>query len=118
MKTKEGKLKDQVKTFLKEKGAYYHMPVSSGYGSPTLDFVGCYKGRFFAIETKAPGKKPTARQQATINAMKTAGGFALWTNNISDLEERWRNWFGPAFEVGRLALTSHQGNTQGNTQGK
>ena len=29
-----------------------------------MDFLGCYRGRFFAIETKAPGKKPTLRQDA------------------------------------------------------
>lgn len=76
--TPEGKVKDQVKRALKclrDKGypVYYHMPVQNGMGKSTLDFVGCIAGKFFAIETKAPGKKPTERQLGTIAEMEKAG---------------------------------------------
>ena len=71
--TPEGKVKEQVKKLLKQHGAYYHMPVQNGMGAPTLDFVCCIKGRFFAIETKAPGKKPTPRQELTMTQMADAG---------------------------------------------
>ena len=89
MKTPEGKIKDQVKAFLKERGAWFFMPVPTGYGTPTLDFIGCYKGRFFAIETKAPGKTPTARQQATLNAMNAAGAFAVAVDSVGKLAAFW-----------------------------
>lgn len=89
MKTPEGKLKDQVKAFLKERGAYYHMPVQTGYGVPTLDFIGCCMGRFFAIETKAPGKKPTARQNLTIREMQAAHAHVVWINTINELVNVW-----------------------------
>lgn len=77
--TPEGKVKKQVKSallHLQSKGypVYYHMPVQNGMGKPTLDFVGCIGGKFFAIETKAPGKKPTERQESTILDMQRAGG--------------------------------------------
>jgi hypothetical protein len=49
------------------------MPVQTGYGSPTLDYLGSSRGRAFAIETKAPGKKPTVRQKAIIKEMEHAG---------------------------------------------
>ena len=80
--TPEGKVKDQVKRAMKrliEKGypVYYHMPVQNGMGKPALDFVGCIKGQFFAIETKAPGKKPTERQLATIADMQAAGAHVF-----------------------------------------
>ena len=76
--TPEGKVKEQVKRALKTLQAkgyplYYHMPVQNGMGKPTLDFVGCIAGKFFAIETKASGKKPTERQQGTIEEMQKAG---------------------------------------------
>lgn len=71
--TPEGKVKDRIKHTLKGYGAYYHMPVQNGMGAPTLDFIGCYYGHFFAIEAKAPGKKPTARQELTIRTMTQAG---------------------------------------------
>tara|TARA_R110000868_G_scaffold45410_1_gene150650 strand:+ start:201 stop:476 length:276 start_codon:yes stop_codon:yes gene_type:complete len=72
--TPEGRVKDAVKKVLKAHNAYYHMAVMNGLGAPTLDFVGCHRGRYFAIETKAPGKKPTPRQWSTIIDMRTAGG--------------------------------------------
>jgi hypothetical protein len=80
--TPEAKVKAQVKRALKtlqDKGypVYYHMPVQNGMGKPTLDFVGCIKGQFFAIETKAPGKKPTERQEATIMEMHKAGAHVI-----------------------------------------
>jgi len=71
--TPEGKVKEQVKYLLRQHKAYYHMPVSNGMGAPTLDFICCLNGRFFAIETKAPGKKPTLRQQGTMESMSRAG---------------------------------------------
>lgn len=71
--TPEGKVKDKVKGILKGYGAYYHMPVQNGMGAPTLDFIGCYYGHFFSIETKAPGKSPTPRQELTIKDMTHAG---------------------------------------------
>lgn len=94
MKTPEGKLKDQVKAFLKEKGAYYIMYVPSGYGTPGLDFAGCYKGRFFAIETKAPGKVPTPRQNATMSTMQKAGGHVVWTTSIEHFKQVWTDVWG------------------------
>lgn len=95
MKTPEGKLKDQVKAFLKEKGAYYHMPVQMGYGSPSLDFIGCHQGKFFAIETKAKGKIPTARQNLTMREMSAVQGHVMWTDSVEHLKDVWEkvwNW--------------------------
>lgn len=71
--TPEGRIKEGVKKVLKRHGCYYHMPVMNGMGDPTLDFVGCHNGWFFAIETKAPGGKPTQRQEVTIARMRAAG---------------------------------------------
>lgn len=79
--TPEGKVKAVVKRVLKDMGAYYHFPVQNGMGSPCLDCHGCFRGLYFAIETKAPGKKPTARQQITIDAIRKAGGLALVVDN-------------------------------------
>lgn len=88
MTTPEGKVKEKVKRVLKAHDAYYHMPVQNGMGSPTLDFVGCHFGRYFAIETKAPGKKPTPRQELTIDQIRQAGGKVFVIDgDTSDLEE-------------------------------
>lgn len=72
--TPEGKVKDMVKKQLNEYGVYYYMPVSNGMGAPSLDFYCCYRGQFFAIETKAPGKKLTHRQRMTEKNIRDSGG--------------------------------------------
>lgn len=86
MKTEEGKLKDQVKRYLTQLGAYFFMPVQTGYGKQGVDFFCCVPqwhnggriGRFLAIETKAQGKKPTPRQEQCMREVQEAGGIAFW----------------------------------------
>ena len=73
--TPEGKVKAKVSDILrKASGVYYHMPVPGGYGGTTLDYIGCCHGKFFAIETKAPKSKPTARQNVIIAQIRASGG--------------------------------------------
>jgi hypothetical protein len=91
----EGALKGKVKRFLHtQQGVWFFMPVPSGYGTPSLDFIGCYQGRFFAIETKAPNKLPTARQKSTMEAMQQAGGWAICSDNIEAIVREWDIMFG------------------------
>lgn len=84
--TPEGKVKEQVKKLLKAHGAYYHMPMQNGMGAPSLDFICCHNGRFFAIETKAPGKKPTPRQEQTMAEIAFAGGYVFVISNQEGLD--------------------------------
>jgi Holliday junction resolvase len=77
MATPESKVKQQVKTILNDLGAYYFMPATGGYGrSGVPDFVGCYLGRFFALECKANGGTTTTLQQREIKRIIDAGGYA------------------------------------------
>ena len=78
----EAKLKAQVKAYLKSLGAYQFWPVQTGYGAATVDCLACIKGRWVAIETKAPGKLPTPRQSVTMSEMHKAGGIAFATDSI------------------------------------
>lgn len=84
--TPEGRVKKQIKEVLKKYGVYYHMPVQNGMGSPTLDFICCYRGIYLGIEAKAPGKKPTARQELTIKLIRDAGGTAFCLSGPEPLE--------------------------------
>lgn len=88
-KTPEGVVKDVVRDVLDAHAAYTFMPVQMGYGQATLDFIGCYQGRFFAIETKAAMKKqPTTRQRQCIADIHAAGGavFVIRGVDASDIE--------------------------------
>jgi len=81
--TPEGKVKASISGALKAAGAYYHMPVQNGMGKPTLDYIGCYRGRFFAIEAKAPGKVPTERQERTIAEMRLSGAAVFFIDGTN-----------------------------------
>lgn len=87
MATPEGRVKDATKHLLKEYDVYWHMAVMNGMGAPSLDFVCCVAGLYFAIETKAPGKHPTPRQELTIASIKKAGGKTFVIDgDLSELE--------------------------------
>jgi len=86
--TPEKKVKTKVVEILKGFGAYYFYPVTGGYGASGVpDIVGCYKGRFFAIECKAGKGKTTALQEKNIAQIIAQGGLALVVNedNIEDV---------------------------------
>lgn len=79
--TPEAKVKKRVVQQLKLLDAYYFYPVTGGYGrSGVPDIVGCYKGKFFAIECKAGTNKPTPLQELNIEQIKQSGGLALVIN--------------------------------------
>jgi Holliday junction resolvase len=86
--TPEKKVKTKVVAILKELRAYYFYPVSGGYGASGIpDIVGCYNGKFFAIECKAGMNKPTPLQEKNLNSIKATGGITLVVNedNIDDV---------------------------------
>jgi len=87
-KTPEGKVKDGVKKFLKERGAWFFMPVSNGMGQAGIpDIVICYKSLFVAIETKAPGKADnvTPNQERVMREIRLNDGFAFVVDSTDDL---------------------------------
>ena len=89
--TPVSKVKKKVVEQLKALGAYFFYPVTGGYGgSGVPDIVGCYKGKFFAIECKAGKNKPTPLQQKNIDTIAAQGG-AVWVVNETNMDEvtRW-----------------------------
>lgn len=76
--TPERKVKKKVVELLKSRGAYYAMPVASGFGNAGVpDILCCYKGRFIGIECKANGGRPTALQLSNLKQIKDSGGVAV-----------------------------------------
>jgi hypothetical protein len=93
--TPEGKIKKMVKELLAHvalgaREPYAFWPVPNGMGPSSLDCLICYYGVFVAVETKAPGKKPTPRQEFTIACIEKAGGVALIVDSEEGVE-RLRN---------------------------
>ena len=88
--TPEGKVKKAVKDYLKEIGAWYYMPVSNGMGRVGCpDILVCYKGRFMAFETKAPGKikNVTPNQEREITDIQRANGLALVVDDVQQVKD-------------------------------
>ena len=90
--TPEGKVKAKVKRILNNAGVYYFMPVQTGYGMPTLDFLCFHKSQGFAIETKAPGKKPTKRQEAIIHEIQLAGAQVFVIDGVEGSYDWLQQW--------------------------
>lgn len=90
--TPEGRVKDKVKKVLANETnfgyIYSHWPVPSGFGKQSLDCNGIIRGLAFAIETKAPGGKPTPRQLLIAEEIRRAGGKVFVIDgDTSELEE-------------------------------
>jgi len=89
-KTPEAKVKAKVTGILKSHKAYFFYPFSGGFGTSGIpDIVGCVNGKFFGIECKANGGKPTALQLHNLNMIQLCGGKAIVVDetNIHEVEE-------------------------------
>ena len=89
MTTPEGKVKSLVREVCAEYGASIDcwMPVPAGYGESRLDFHICYRGRYIAVETKAPGRKPTDRQRRNIARLERAGAKVFVIDSAEGAEQ-------------------------------
>lgn len=88
--TPEGKMKARIKELLLEgqrHGTIYSfMPVQSGFGQATIDYLCCMRGRFVGIEAKRPGvNKLTSRQELIRERIINAGGTFFLVNDDKSL---------------------------------
>jgi hypothetical protein len=87
--TPEGLVKQEVLHGLAGVGAYYFMPVQTGFGKRTVDILACYKGRFIAIECKRPeGGRLTKIQQGVLHTVEACGGIGIVARCWEDVREK------------------------------
>lgn len=97
-RTPEGNVKYAINKVLdsyrNDGNLYYYMPVPYGYGTTTVDYLGCVCSRAFAIEAKAPGKRPGLRQNRALNVIQQAGGkiFVIDGTDRTNTVEELNNW--------------------------
>lgn len=66
----------------------YHGSAYGMVGHPDLyGILGDGSGRFFAIEVKVPGKKPTPAQYKFLERIEDAGGLAFWVDSLEQVKE-------------------------------
>jgi hypothetical protein len=62
------------------------MPVQSGLGAKTLDYLICIRGFFVGLEAKAPGKSYTPLQEVHKHEIEAAGGTVFLVDGPISLE--------------------------------
>jgi Holliday junction resolvase len=93
--TPEKKVKNAVRKVLDRLGIYYFMPPGMGLGRSGIpDIIGCYNGRFIAIECKAGKGQLTALQARELASIKATGGliFVAREDNLEEMEGRLLLW--------------------------
>lgn len=55
-----------------------------GLAIGSSDLIGIVDGRFFALEVKQPGKKPTKEQLQFLGCVRRHGGFAAVVTSVAE----------------------------------
>ncbi len=84
----EAQIKANIRAWLLKQGAHVFAPVQMGMGMTTVDQLVCLQGKFIGIESKVPGKHPTARQYQTLKEIEAAGGQSYWVTSLEDLKDQ------------------------------
>jgi hypothetical protein len=86
IKPKEADITREIRAYLKLRGIW-HWKHHSGLGSMpgVADILGCFKGKFLAIEVKTPGGKVTERQQAFLDRVNYEGGLAFVARSVEEV---------------------------------
>lgn len=88
--TPEGNLKYKIKEFLSSLGpdCFWFMPMMMGYGKKGIpDFVGCFKGFWFSIESKVKGGKEKPWQKQRAEEITAAGGLHIVADDLLDVQQ-------------------------------
>ena len=85
----EAKLVTKIKKALKKEYGGRWVKIHGGpyQEAGVSDILGCYKGKFYAIEVKLPGKERTLTelQQIFINDINAAGGKATMVTSVEEV---------------------------------
>lgn len=87
--TPETKVKKEIIKYLDTLSECFHFAVHNvGYGKRGLpDRLVCYRGRFIALEIKAPGGKATPWQERCIDEINASQGYAKVVENIAQVKD-------------------------------
>ena len=72
---------------LKKIDKLWFFKVSDKFTAGVPDFVGVWRGRFFAIELKREGGKPRLLQALILSRINKAGGLTLATDDFEDVKK-------------------------------
>jgi len=88
----ESKFQTDVLKLLESIGGYWikiHVGAYQKKGEP--DIVGCYKGKFYALELKQGKNKPSPLQEYKLNLIRKSGGKSMAIYSLEDVRELFKN---------------------------
>lgn len=88
--TPEGQVKKDLKDYLNGIGTllWYYCPVPFGYGRVGVpDFIGCYKGVFFSVETKKKKGKAELWQIKEAEKIIAAQGTHILARSMAPVKQ-------------------------------
>lgn len=81
----EARLGHAIRRTLEAEGAFVFKVHGSGMMQAGLpDLIGCYRGRFFGVEVKMPGNKPSKIQRHIMRKIADAGGRVCVAYSVQD----------------------------------
>lgn len=81
----EARLSRSIMAALKQRGAFVFKVWGSEHMMAGLpDIIGCYRGRFIAVETKMPGNTTSRRQDFVIAKIRAAGGQVVVAYSVAE----------------------------------
>ncbi len=85
----EAQLTIMIREFLTSRGIFHWKSWQGPMSQPrgVSDILGCYKGRFIAIEIKAGKRQLTPDQAAFLSQVERAGGCAFVAHSVEEVRE-------------------------------
>jgi hypothetical protein len=85
----EAKTSKKIRDYLRKRGA--RVVNIHGGDNPfqevgVSDFLGCYRSRALAIETKTPAGKLSVKQERFLRSWREAGGYAIVATSVADVK--------------------------------
>jgi len=83
----EAQLTIQIRELLRARGIFHWKSWQGPMSQPkgVADIIGCYKGRFIAIEVKVGSRQLTPQQAAFLSQVERAGGCAFVARSVKDV---------------------------------
>ena len=84
----EAQLTIQIRELLRARGIFHWKSWQGPMSQPrgVADIIGCYQGRFFAIEIKRPGRKATPEQARFLSEVCKANGIAFVAHSVEEVK--------------------------------
>lgn len=85
--TKENRIQSGIVRFLRKQKDCWVYPTCDRFTVGVPDILGCFKGRFFALEVKKPTGRLSKIQAYQLDKVRNAGGIAARVDSLEDAKE-------------------------------